>query len=349
MKTMKRWKIIAGWLVLTVGIPRLGLTIAAGYGLYHLLRGRCADYEEDLVAIKAKEADELVQRPFQHHGQAAIPARVMNPVSAAGLVVSALGMTMLLFDGLITLVHHVSGVYVPEALGAAFDVVGMALALAIFSGVALLLTGLCDWVWPLWRAFKTYPELLRYVDASASAEEALARIPALRRAAKMHVRSPPDLYRIWQAARSDEDHSAYYRSERLLDALRVLERHFPQESADEGFRRRYWATAQALYRLLLLRDAKTVEGSLFGKPYAKSAAALRKEREARMAAMAVRQPPTAAARLTEKEALAILGLSRVPDIATLQKLRQAALAEAGSDEEARALASAFDRLELETA
>lgn len=346
---MERWKIGLGWLVLTAGVPRLGFTIGAGYGLYRLLRWRCADYEKDLVAIKAKEADELVQRPFQHHGQAAVPARVMNPVSAACMVGVAFGIARLLFAGLIILVHRVSGVSIPEALGAAFDVVGMGLFLAIFSGVAVLLARLCDFVWPLWRAFKTYPALLRYVETSATAEEVLARVPALRHAAKMHVCSPSDLYRIWQAARSDEDHSAFYRSERLLDALRVLERHFPQESADEVLRRRYWAYAQALYRLLLLRDAKTVEGSLFGKPYPKSTAALRKEREARMAAMAARPPVTSAVRLTEREALAVLGLARVPDLPTLKKLKQAALAEAGSEEEATALASAFDCLGLETA
>lgn len=346
---MERWKIGVGWLVLTAGVPRLGLTIAAGYGLYRLLRWRCAEYEEELRTVEIREADDLIQRPFRRHGQVAIPARVMNPFSAAGMVLSALGITMLLFDGLITLSSRVAGVYVPEVLGAAFDVIGMIVALAIFSGVAVLLTRLCDWVWPLWRAFKTYPELLRYVDASASAEEALARIPALRYAAKMQVRSPSDLYRIWQAARSDEDHSAFYRSERLLDALRVLERHFPQESADEGVRRRYWAIAQALYRLMLLRDAKAVEGSLFGKPYSKSAATLRQEREARMSAMAARPPGTAAGRLTEREALSELGLARIPDLATLKKLRQAALAEARSEEEAHALVSAFDRLQLETA
>lgn len=346
---MERWKIGLGWLVLTAGVPRLGFTIGAGYGLYRLLRWRCADYEKDLIAIKAREADEIVQRPFRHHGQASVPARVMNPVSAACMVGVAFGVTVPLFDGLITLVQRVSGVSVSEALGAAFDVVGMGLFLAMFSGVAVVLTRLSDWGWPLWRAFKTYPALLQYVETSATSEEVLARVPALRHAAKMHVRSPFDLYRIWQAARSDEDHSAYYRTERLLDALRVLERHFPQENADEAFRRRYWATAQALYRLLLLREAKAVEGSLFGKPYPQTTAALRKEREAQMAAMASRPAVTTAAGLTEREALAVLGLARVPDPSTLKKLKQAALAEAGSEAELVALTSAFDRLEREPA
>lgn len=115
--------------------------------------------------------------------------------------------------------------------------------------------------------FRNYTELVTYVRASRSAEDVLGYAPALRHAAKMHVRAPYDLFRIWSSRRAAEDHTAYYRSERLLEALIILEQRFPHESTDERFRQRYWSYARSIYRVLFARDKKMVEGSLFARPY----------------------------------------------------------------------------------
>jgi hypothetical protein len=105
------------------------------------------------------------------------------------------------------------------------------------------------------------------VSGSRTSEEVLAYAPVLRHAAKKHIRSPYDVFRIWSAWWAREDHTAYYRSERLLEALIILEQRFPHESTDERFRERYWSYARSIYRLLHARDKKQVEGVLFSRPY----------------------------------------------------------------------------------
>ncbi len=150
------------------------------------------------------------------------------------------------------------------------------------------------------------------------------------------------------AWRDEDDHAAYYRSERLLDALEVLAQRFPHDSADEQFRKRYWAYAQSLYRLLLLRDPQSVAHSLFAKPYPDSPDATRSDREAKLAR--VRAKPSikivsTRGELTHSEALEILGLTAQPDLEALRKLKHILLTEADEDCEKQTISRAFRRLE----
>ncbi|MEQ1717243.1 MAG: hypothetical protein ABL907_14885 [Hyphomicrobium sp.] len=117
------------------------------------------------------------------------------------------------------------------------------------------------------RIFKSYQELVTFVRSCRTSEDVLNYAPVLRHAAKMHIRGPYDVFRIWSSWRASEDHTAYYRSERLLEALIILEQRFPHDSTDERFRQRYWYYARSIYRLLHARDKKLVEEFLFARPY----------------------------------------------------------------------------------
>jgi hypothetical protein len=113
------------------------------------------------------------------------------------------------------------------------------------------------------RFFARYDELLTYVRALKTPEDVLAYAPTLRASARRHIRGPYDLYRILAAARAREDHSAYYRSERLLDTLTLLEQRYPFVSIDDDVRQRYWDFGRAIYCVLLKRNPDLVKGSLF--------------------------------------------------------------------------------------
>jgi hypothetical protein len=197
------------------------------------------------------------------------------------------------------------------------------------------------------RIFPGYPELLTHIRACKTSEDVLAYAPSLRAAAKTHIRRPYDLYRLWAAWRDAEDHAAYYRSERLLDALELLAQRFPYDSSDEAFRKRYWAYSQSLYRLLLLRDPTKVQHLLFAKPYPASAETTRRDREAKLAQARAKPDIDLAAHgdLTCIEALEILGLTTQPDLATLKKLKETLLRDTDQDHEKETLARAFKRLE----
>jgi hypothetical protein len=113
------------------------------------------------------------------------------------------------------------------------------------------------------RFFARYDELLTYVRALKTPEDVLAYAPTLRASAGRHIRGPYDLYRMVAAARAGEDHSAYYRSERLLDTITLLEQRYPFVSKDDDFRQRYWDFGRAIYGVLLKRNPELVKRSLF--------------------------------------------------------------------------------------
>ncbi len=340
---MSRENKIAAAFLLTCFFPPFAAVIAATYGV----RWRCRFYAQVLKAQKEAESDPYVLRPFIHHGRAPItawlpPKLILMAVAGVTLLAASLGYF-----------HAVNAIWV--ALGFApilpidtqLPLWGLLIVMAGWFVILHLFSKFIHRRYVEGRIFPGYPELLTHIRACKTSEDVLAYAPSLRPAAKTHIRRPYDLYRLWAAWHDDEDHAAYYRSERLLDALELLAQRFPHDSSDEAFRKRYWAYAQSLYRLLLLRDPAKVQHLLFAKPYPASPDTTRRDREAKLA-QARAQPDIAFAAqgdLTRIEALEILGLTAQPDLATLRKLKEMLLRDTEQDHEKEAMARAFKRLE----
>lgn len=113
--------------------------------------------------------------------------------------------------------------------------------------------------------FANYHELVTHVRAARSSEEVLEFASSLMRAARMHVRGPSDVLRIWTAVQDPSDHTAYYGTHRLLEALAILEQRFPYASDDAGLRERFWACGRAIYGVLRERHSNLVKSSVFAK------------------------------------------------------------------------------------
>ena len=340
---MTREQKIAAAFLLTCAFPPFVAVLAAYYGV----RWRCRFYAQLLKARKEAESDPYVLRPFIHHGRAPITAWIPpKPILLAVVGVSALAASLAYF-------HAVNAIWV--ALGFApilpidtqLPLWGLLIVMAGWFGTLHPITKFIHRRYIEGRIFPGYPELLTHIRACKTSEDVLAYAPSLRAAAKTHIRRPYDLYRLWAAWRGAEDHAAYYRSERLLDALELLAQRFPYDSSDEAFRKRYWAYAQSLYRLLLLRDPAKVQHLLFAKPYPASPDTTRRDREARLAQARSRPDIVFAAQgdLTRSEALEILGLTAQPDLATLKKLKEMLLRDTDQDHEREVVARAFKRLE----
>lgn len=339
---MSRENKIAIAFLLTCAFPPFAAVIAATYAL----RWRCRYYAQLLKVQKEAESDPYVLRPFIHHGRAPItawlpPKPILLTVAGVALLAASLGYF-----------HAVDAIWL--ALGFApilpIDALPLWGFLILMAGWFGTLHLICTFIHRRYiegRIFPGYPELLTHIRACKTSEDVLAYAPSLRAAAKTHIRRPYDLYRLWAAWRDEEDHAAYYRSERLLDALELLAQRFPYDSSDEAFRKRYWAYAQSLYRLLLLRDPAKVQHLLFAKPYPASPDTTRRDREAKLAQARAKPDIDIAAHgdLTRIEALEILGLTAQPDLATLRKLKETLLRDTDDDHEKEAMALAFKRLE----
>lgn len=317
--------------------------IAAYYGL----RWRCRFYAQLLKAQKEVESDPYVLRPFIHHGRAPIiawipPKLIYMPVVGVAMLTATIGYFLAMDAIWLALGFHT---IVPVDSQLPLWVVLM--ASAGWFGTLSLFGKVIQRRYIEGRIFPGYSELLTHIRACKTSQDVLAYAPSLRLAAKTHIRRPYDLYRLWTAWRDEDDHAAYYRSERLLDALELLAQRFPYDSSDEAFRRRYWAYAQSLYRLLLLRDPAKVQRLLFAKPYPASPDTTRREREAKLARARTKPDIDVGAHgdLTCTEALAILGLTAHPGLATLKKLKQSLLSEVEEGHEKEAMARAFKRLE----
>lgn len=113
--------------------------------------------------------------------------------------------------------------------------------------------------------FANYQELVTHVRAARSSEEVLEFASSLMRAARMHVRGPSDVLRIWTAVQDPSDHTAYYGTHRLLEALAILEQRFPYASDDAGLRERFWGCGRAIYGVLRERQPELVKSSVFAK------------------------------------------------------------------------------------
>ncbi len=340
---MSRENKIAAAFLLTCFFPPFAAVIAATYGV----RWRCRFYAQVLKAQKEAESDPYVLRPFIHHGRAPMtawlpPKLILMAVAGVTLLAASLGYF-----------HAVNAIWV--ALGFApilpidtqLPLWGLLIVMAGWFVILHLFSKFIHRRYVEGRIFPGYPELLTHIRACKTSEDVLAYAPSLRPAAKTHIRRPYDLYRLWAAWRDEDDHAAYYRTERLLDALELLAQRFPYDSSDEAFRKRYWAYAQSLYRLLLLRDPAKVQHLLFAKPYPASPDTTRRDREAKLA-QARAQPDIAFAAqgdLTRIEALEILGLTAQPDLATLRKLKEILLRDTEQHHEKEAMARAFKRLE----
>ncbi|MBY0225237.1 MAG: hypothetical protein K2Q28_05470 [Hyphomicrobium sp.] len=340
---MSRENKIAAAFLLTCFFPPFAAVIAATYGV----RWRCRFYAQVLKAQKEAESDPYVLRPFIHHGRAPMtawlpPKLILMAVAGVTLLAASLGYF-----------HAVNAIWV--ALGFApilpidtqLPLWGLLIVMAGWFVILHLFSKFIHRRYVEGRIFPGYPELLTHIRACKTSEAVLAYAPSLRAAAKTHIRRPYDLYRVWVAWRDEEDHAAYYRSERLLDALELLAQRFPYDSSDEAFRKRYWAYAQSLYRLLLLRDPSKVQHLLFAKPYPASPDTTRRDRDARLAQARAKPDIDLATHgeLTRIEALEILGLTAQPDLATLKKLKETLLRDTDQDYEKEAIARAFKRLE----
>ncbi len=235
-------------------------------------------YARRLKAQMERESDPFVLRPFVQRSKGDRRGFIAPQLLLLMAGIFILVVTTIVYALLTEVIFWAAGgtAYIPVEEAPAWLVFVM---LGGWYGVFIVLVEtlnrkiLKGWI------FKNYTELVTYVRASRNAEEVLSYAPVLRYAAKRHIRSPYDLFRIWSSWRAAEDHSAYYRSERLLETLIILEQRFPHESTDERFRQRYWSYARSIYRLLYSRNKMMVEGSLFARPYSKLLSTQGQERD----------------------------------------------------------------------
>ncbi len=229
--------------------------------------GLVGRYRKRLNAQKARESDPLVAEPFREGGfvprRAWVPSRIMMLVFTIALLI----VTSAIFLVLTEIVFWASGltqaITAEEAPEWVFFIVIAGWYCVLVAVMELVKKHITDG-----RIFPTYKDLLAHVRACKTSREVLIYASSLRYAAKMHIRSPYDFYRVWRAVRDVEDHSAYYRTERLAELLVLLEQRFPFTSQDYRFRARYWAYGRSIYCVLVRRDAELVTGSLFAQPLA---------------------------------------------------------------------------------
>lgn len=223
-------------------------------------------YARRLKAQMARESDPFVLRPFIQRSDVPRQSWIAPypVILMAGAVI--VGMTTLAFSGLTHIIFWASGgsSYLPLEDAPLWICM---MVLGGWYGLLVLVVETINKQVMEGRIFKSYEELVTYVRRCRTSEDVLAYAPVLRHAAKMHIRAPYDLFRIWSSWRAAEDHSAYYRFERLLETLIILEQRIPHESSDERLRQRYWSYGRSIYRVLHTRNQKLVEGSLFAQPY----------------------------------------------------------------------------------
>ena len=219
-------------------------------------------YGKRLQAQMESEGSLELQKPFVEAGKA--PRRGFAPsrlvIFGLFIVTSLLSTAIFLVAG--ELMIRLFQLQDAQFTGSAADLVAVMILLSYFALLAavsaVMRRTLIDG-----RFFARYDELLTYVRALKTPEDVLAYAPTLRASAGRHIRGPYDLYRMVAAARASEDHSAYYRSERLLDAITLLEQRYPFVCKDDDFRQRYWDFGRAIYGVLHKRNPVLVKGSLF--------------------------------------------------------------------------------------
>jgi hypothetical protein len=219
-------------------------------------------YGKRLQAQMESEGSLELQKPFVEAGKA--PRRGFAPsrliILGFLIVTGLLSTAIFLVAG--ELMIRLFQLQDAQFTGSAADLVAVMILLSYFALLAavsaVMRRTLIDG-----RFFARYDELLTYVRALKTPEDVLAYAPTLRASAGRHIRGPYDLYRMVAAARAGEDHSAYYRSERLLDTITLLEQRYPFVSKDDDFRQRYWDFGRAIYGVLLKRNPELVKRSLF--------------------------------------------------------------------------------------
>lgn len=254
-------------LVLMGAILAFAVKPVLALGGHHRSGMHSGRFRKRLNAQKSRESDPLVVEPFRDAGflprRAWVPSRILMFVFTIALLI----VTSAIFLVVIEIAAWVSGMTEMIAAEDVPEWVYFALMAgwfcALWAAMELVKRHILDG-----RVFPTYIEILTHVRACKSSKDVLSYASSLRYAAKMHVRSPYDLYRVWRAFRDGEDHPAYYRTERLVELLVLLEQRFPFTSEDDRFRARYWAYGRSIYRVLLRRDAELVAGSLFAQPRA---------------------------------------------------------------------------------
>lgn len=340
-------KAILAWIALAAFYPWAAAALASCITLIAAARLWLDHCAQRLAHHKAAEDDPFLQRPFVHHARAPITHRVLHWSVAFG---SALTIIPAAIAAHLLLVHALIGGPAPDlfaTLGLGSDLLGALVFMGTFFLITEIVARFLQRRFAGWAAANTYGQLKTLANAIATPHDALDFASSLRFAAKMHVRTPYDLYRIWSAITDDIDHSAYYRSERLIDTLTFLQQHFPHDSEDDAFRQRYWAYAQSITAILRARDPALVDHTIFALPLPKSRATLRAERLARLQAMRTPRPPHIILdghNLSREQALAVIGLSELPEPATLAKLRAAFLDDPDPDIDRVLMARAFERL-----
>jgi len=234
--------------------------------LFYPLSWLLERYHKRLKDQILAEGDHSTQKPFLETGKIPrrgfVPSRMMIAAFLLGALVASIGIFLVLLEVII----RSFGLQEAVLTGRTADAVAF-LLLAMFYAVFAAVVELMRRVILEGRFFATYGLFLTHVRALKSSDEVLAYAPTLKLCAKRHIRGPYDLYRLVASWRAKEDHSAYYRSERLLELLTLLEQRYPFVCKDDDFCRRYWDFGRALYRVLWHRNPDLVKTSLFsGRP-----------------------------------------------------------------------------------
>ncbi len=230
--------------------------------LFYPLSWLLERYHKRLKDQILAEGDLSTQKPFLETGK--FPRRGFAPsrLIMVGFLVAVVAVSTAIFMVLCETIVRGFALQDAEFTGTAADLVFFSL-LALYYAVFVAVTELTRRYILNGRFFATYDQLMTYVRAQPSSAEVLDYAPTLRLCAKRHIRGPSDLYRMMASWQAQEDHSAYYRSDRLLELLTLLEQRYPFVCKDEDLCQRYWDFGRALYRVLWQRNPDWVKSSLF--------------------------------------------------------------------------------------
>jgi len=234
--------------------------------LFYPLSWLLERYHKRLKDQMLVEGDHSTQKPFLETSKIPrrgfVPSRLIMAAFIFGMLMISIGTFLVLLEAIV----RGFGLQDAEFTGPTADLV-LILLLGAFYAVFVAVAELTRGYILEGRFFAKYDQLMTHVRALKSSAEVLAYAPTLKLCSKRHIRGPYDLYRLIASWRAPEDHSAYYRSERLLELLTLLEQRYPFVCKDEEFRQRYWDFGRALYRVLSHRNPNLVKTSLFsGRP-----------------------------------------------------------------------------------
>jgi len=340
--------VIAFWRVIVV----VAVVGGIAYGLFKLMQKIWNGWTEDLERQERTEAE--LKDLWERFSDKPIVAELYQPLM---LVPYFLFLIPLPFVAAM-LGDVVTNGWLQVAIksltgGQQFALYGVAW-LGIYFAVWAALLRFHNWREPDCPRFGRYGLLRAYAD-SEDPKTVLERAPALRRAARQRFWGPRAFHRTAMGNQRYADHPAYYDSDRLVDLLVLLEKHYPLTDPDDMFRYRYWNYAQPIWQLLSLRKDERARRSMFGAAYpenpekvAQEAAAReeteREQRRNRLAAeraqMAEERGPRTEPVTTIADALRIIGVAAIPDANVLIKLERVMMEKAGEGEKEE-LALAF--------